>query len=754
MFDKMLKPKNKEHTLFSPLRMSAFQNWLSVVFVFLALMIPVLSIEQAHWISFKPSLILTLALAVIATSLAILVRLWNKVAFVLMAVLGLLVMVWQSSAAVSRAVGQSALNAWWQTVTHTLPSENSIYFVMFLIIVTWCIGVVSVWYALKKQNAWVTVILGAVMLLINLNNLPHNYYYFFPLYLFVSLLLVFQVNLAKQKDLLTVRGDRKSSYKVIYLVVAVFIVAVLTLSVVWFSPEPPLERVGLKLNTSSLSNANPSKNWFDIFLDIQTKWPWMKSQDQAKLLFGTPLDQSDTVQYIVTSDKPAYWLTRCYDTYNSWGWTSNPTLDKAVSAGTSIVGEEPHSPDSTVTYTVENRINTDIILTTGQFVKADIPVTLKTIPSDQINTDKVDDVIAVTSPWVIGPYQSYTVVSSVPAFTAEKLMSVKAVYPDWITEHYLQLPGTLPQQVKTLSNDLTKDVTTEYEKLAAVKKYLNNFQYDEKATMPSGKEDGVSEFLFSIQKGNCLSFASSMVVMLRSVGIPARLCTGYLYGDLDKKTGKYLVRSNQYHAWAEVYFPGYGWIQCEATPDSGGSSGLDTAANNADLNSLGELPSSTQEYVPPEDDSLAGLPGYVAVSHNTNNVWIYFTVLGALFCFVVATRTVLGMRLGRLIRMKNPSDVYACMCYLASFSRAGPRAQETPLEYSVRLATVLPGDTDYIDTITQSYINVRYSPRKEMVEEYEKSMLQKSWREVCSSLVKRRLQAKKWFLIRILWRPE
>jgi len=85
--------------------------------------------------------------------------------------------------------GQWALNAWWHSISSSLPSQNSLYFGMFLILVTWLIACLSIWFVLKKRNVWVTVSLGAVMLLFNLSNLPNNYYYFLPLYIFVCTLV-------------------------------------------------------------------------------------------------------------------------------------------------------------------------------------------------------------------------------------------------------------------------------------------------------------------------------------------------------------------------------------------------------------------------------------------------------------------------------------------------------------------------------------------------------------------------------------
>jgi len=77
--------------------------------------------------------------------------------------------------------------------------------------------------------------------------------------------LIFQVNLAKQNDMTNRRRGVKPLHTTIYLVVAVFFVALLVVSVAWVSPQPPLSQIGVKFNTSSMHNVDPKKNWFNIF---------------------------------------------------------------------------------------------------------------------------------------------------------------------------------------------------------------------------------------------------------------------------------------------------------------------------------------------------------------------------------------------------------------------------------------------------------------------------------------------------------
>ena len=79
----------------------------------------------------------------------------------------------------------------------------------------------------------------------------------------------------------------------------------------------------------------------------------------------------------------------------------------------------------------------------------------------------------------------------------------------------------------------------------------------------------VEDFLFSTRRGHCEYFASSMVLMLRSVGIPSRLATGYLGAEYNPFEGYYIVRQSNSHAWVEAYLADEGWRVFDPTPPDG-----------------------------------------------------------------------------------------------------------------------------------------------------------------------------------------
>jgi len=152
-------------------------------------------------------------------------------------------------------------------------------------------------------------------------------------------------------------------------------------------------------------------------------------------------------------------------------------------------------------------------------------------------------------------------------------------YPEWVTAKYLQLPDDLPQSIRDLANDITAEGGTPYDKAGAITRYLReNITYAPTIPKPPRGADPLEWILFTHRQAYCVYYASAEVLMLRSLGIPARMAVGFSQGTGTTSTGEafpaevedilintYLVRRNNAHAWPEVYFPGIGWVEFEPT---------------------------------------------------------------------------------------------------------------------------------------------------------------------------------------------
>jgi transglutaminase-like putative cysteine protease len=167
-----------------------------------------------------------------------------------------------------------------------------------------------------------------------------------------------------------------------------------------------------------------------------------------------------------------------------------------------------------------------------------------------------------------GALVRYTVVSDVAVPAPEALQSEMPEVPPDIQQTYLQMPKSDPRTIE-LARQITGPFATSYEKVRALESHLQT-NYGYTLDMPPAlPDDPIAYFLFESRSGHCEFFASSMAVMLRAVGIPARLVNGFLQGQYNEISGQYTVRASDAHTWVEVYFPEHGWVSFDPTPASG-----------------------------------------------------------------------------------------------------------------------------------------------------------------------------------------
>ena len=139
-------------------------------------------------------------------------------------------------------------------------------------------------------------------------------------------------------------------------------------------------------------------------------------------------------------------------------------------------------------------------------------------------------------------------------------------YPAGIALTYLQLPRLDPR-IPALAEKITASATTNYGRARSIESYLRqNIGYT--LELPGAEADPLANFLFQRKKGHCEYFASSMVIMLRTLGIPARVVNGFRGGEYNHLNQTYIIRGRDAHSWVEVYFPEYGWVTFDPTPSS------------------------------------------------------------------------------------------------------------------------------------------------------------------------------------------
>ena len=146
-----------------------------------------------------------------------------------------------------------------------------------------------------------------------------------------------------------------------------------------------------------------------------------------------------------------------------------------------------------------------------------------------------------------------------------QLTETNQEYPQWIIDRYLQLPDELPEQVKNLALQITEGLSTPYDKVKAIENYLRTYPYSLEIPPPPSTGDISAYFLFELKRGYCDYYATTMTVLARAAGIPARFVVGYASGVFNPDEGRTIITEADAHSWVEVYFPGVGWIEFEPT---------------------------------------------------------------------------------------------------------------------------------------------------------------------------------------------
>jgi hypothetical protein len=163
------------------------------------------------------------------------------------------------------------------------------------------------------------------------------------------------------------------------------------------------------------------------------------------------------------------------------------------------------------------------------------------------------------------PINRYEATSDIAEPGPSQLRAAPESYPPDILLNYLQLPR-LDARIPPLARQISGAADNNYDKAVAIETYLRT-KFGYTLQLPRAVPlDPVANFLFERKQGHCEYFASSMAVMLRTLGIPSRVVNGFRTGEFNDLTSQYLVRGSSAHSWVEAYFPGSGWISFDPTP--------------------------------------------------------------------------------------------------------------------------------------------------------------------------------------------
>jgi hypothetical protein len=178
---------------------------------------------------------------------------------------------------------------------------------------------------------------------------------------------------------------------------------------------------------------------------------------------------------------------------------------------------------------------------------------------------QADVVGALSLPFPSSSRIEYTAVSRPPIVLPEDYLPQTVAYSEAFGRHFLESPA-LSERITALARAITQDKASRFDQAQAIERHLiSNYRYS--LDVPLTKQrNPIEEFLFSRKTGYCEHYATAMVLMLRSIGIPARLVTGFLATEWNDYGNYYVVRQQDAHAWVELHLPRSGWIMMDPTP--------------------------------------------------------------------------------------------------------------------------------------------------------------------------------------------
>ena len=265
--------------------------------------------------------------------------------------------------------------------------------------------------------------------------------------------------------------------------------------------------------------------------------------------------------FTVETADPEYWRVFSLDTYNGESWTKTIQSGSGgpvhLSTPTTLPQADDGSPPEGATLIQTFQIVDDL-----QTAGLPVAQTAEEISGSigDITWDPEAGAGSLDGDLEAG--MKYTVRSQIVVPTAEQLDRVD-IEAGTASGRWTRLPDDLDPRIGEIAEEWTANATSDYGKVLAIQQ---RFQRDDfiysTAVDTSVGDDALVEFLTRTKAGFCVHYSSATALMVRTLGLPARLGVGFRAGTL-QEDGRYLVTTDDAHVWVEVLFPGYGWLQFE-----------------------------------------------------------------------------------------------------------------------------------------------------------------------------------------------
>jgi transglutaminase-like putative cysteine protease len=503
------------------------------------------------------------------------------------------------------------------------PVEDPLFFVAIMSITFWIIGASAGFHLLRRQNFLAIALPSAIGILViqNYDNAATGRLYFLAFFIFIALFLLGRLNFLKDQKKWREKRVFVSPENGLDLTSGMAIAAGLIILAAWTVPIS-ISRI----DSARQAWSRITKPWRDFTDRMENAVSALESRTGGKpsefygseLELGRGFPLSESVVFVAeipdlqANQRPPryYWRGRTYDHFANGQWYTTGTTREEYSPlnAAQPIADIAERVPSRFTFNI-GESNISLLYAPSQPIWFSRPGSLLSSPAGEQK-----NIITWNATPSLLPGETYQVDAVLNDPNITELRESGVEYPEWITNPYLQLPEDFSPRIKALAEEITATAETPYDKAEAITLYLRgNITYADTVPEPPRNADVLEWILFEHKQGYCVYYATTEILMLRSLGIPARMAVGFAQGEgvtaedvtgeaLDFAITKYTVRRKNAHAWPEVYFPGIGWVEFEPTSNQ---APLDRPVapqdSTEDFTASPQLPQEDQAgFVPPE----------------------------------------------------------------------------------------------------------------------------------------------------------
>lgn len=466
---------------------------------------------------------------------------------------------------------------WLSDVSSGGINRDNLVFTLLVALLFWFLGYNAAWHVFRVDRIWRVVLPPGLILMTN------SIFYggdsdidtYLVIFLFLALLLIARSNLnAHEWHWYNngIRRPRQLRRQFLWMGgFLAFIPLLIGSAVPSGDLQSRLDKFQEFLQSDPLTEI--SEFWNRVLSPIDAIGPTTADYyggDSLELGGAIRLGDQDVFLVDAPPNRRYYWRSRVFDTYEQGSWTPAANIRLTDSVAPMEITVEQTAAREIVEQEFTIALNATRILYTApqpfQVNSATRTDLFYTAPENDPSRTMNVSVVRPTS--VIRRGESYSATSLMSVATATELRAAGQNYPEWVTRLYLYISPWITDRTIFLADQIVIDsgAITPYDQAKAIERYLRqNISYNESIPTPPQDQDPIDWVLFDLKEGYCNYYASAMIVMLRSRGIPARMAAGFAEGNYDSERGVYVVTERDAHTWVEAYFPGYGWIEFEPT---------------------------------------------------------------------------------------------------------------------------------------------------------------------------------------------